>query len=204
MRALKFLSQGMLFTTCLIIFMFLRINFVFGQEEYVEPYFILNQFIASGYMGEPDNIELLESWKDTPCDTTDSDSFCIKITYTPGYTGWAGIYWQNRANNWGDCPGEDFSEYGFNQIIFWARGEKGGEVVEFKAGDISDPNKKYKDSFRATAGRLRLTKDWKRYKISLKNKNLSSVIGGFCWVASGNANPKGLTFYLDNVQYIVR
>lgn len=174
------------------------------QQADVEPYSILNQYIASGYMGDTDNIELFEAWKDVPYDTTDNDSACVKISYTAGSQGWAGIYWQNRANNWGDYPGEDFSGSGYTAITFWARGEKGNEVVEFKAGDTNDPNKPHKDSFRATAGRVTLSKQWKKYRISLLNKNLSSVIGGFCWVASGNANPRGLTFYLDSVQYVGR
>lgn len=174
------------------------------QQANAEPYSVLNQYIASGYMGDTDNIELFEAWKDVPHDTTDNDSFCVKISYTPGPKGWAGIYWQNRADNWCNYPGDDFSAFGYTAITFWARGERGNEVVEFKAGDISCPSKPYRDSFRATAGRITLSRQWRRYRISLLNKDLSSVIGGFCWTAGGNANPRGLTFYLDNVQYVVR
>lgn len=174
------------------------------QQARAEPYSILTQFVASGYMGDTDNIKLFEAWKDVPYDTTDTDSSCVKISYTPASKGWAGIYWQNRANNWGNDPGEDFSVFRYTEITFWARGETGNEIVEFKAGDINDTTLAHRDSFRATAGRIKLSRQWKQYKISLLNKSLTSVIGGFCWVASGTANPRGLTFYLDNVQYVVK
>ncbi len=175
-------------------------QFSFSQE--LSPSVdILLEFIASGYMGDTRNIELYESWKDIPCDTTDADSFCVKITYKPGDLGWAGIYWQNSPNNWGSEPGNNYSTHGFNQIEFWAKGENGGELVEFKAGGTRDLNLQYRDSFTATLGRKRLTNTWTRYTISLANKDLSNVIGGFCWVASGTANTRGITFYIDKVTY---
>lgn len=197
------------FTALSTLFFFIlipQVSIVLGQEarEAAEPYLILQRFIASGFMGDTSNIRLWESWRDTPYDSTDLDSFCVKIAYTPGQVGWAGIYWQNRANNWGRFPGENFSEYGYQKIIFWARGETGRELVEFKAGDINNPNLPYRDSFRATIGRIRLSRKWQRYEIDLRNLNLSSVIGGFCWVASGSANPRGVTFYLDDIKYVVR
>jgi len=126
---------------------------------------------------------------------------CIKITYTVGPLDWAGVYWQNKSDNWGDEAGEDFSGKSFKKISFWAKGEKGGEVVEFKGGGIRNPNKTYKDSFEATTGKITLERNWKQYDISLEDKNLHTVIGLFCWVASGRSNPAALTFYLDDIQY---
>ena len=73
--------------------------------------------------------------------------------------------------------------------------------MEFKSGGISTPGKKFKDSFTATTGKLVLKKNWSRYVIDLRTKDLSSVIGGFCWVASKSGNPQGLTFYLDDMQF---
>jgi hypothetical protein len=160
---------------------------------------VLKTVVASGYMGDPE-IALYENWKDIPC-SEKSDSFCVKITYTPGNTGWGGIYWLNIPNDW--CEGRNLSSDGYNEIVFYARGERGGELVEFKAGDVICPNnKQQKDSFRATLGNIRLTQNWKKYSIDIKGKNLSNVIGIFCWVASGKANINGLTFYLDDVFYM--
>ena len=105
----------------------LNSNPCYTQEKSsdTEPYYIFRQFIASGYMGDTNNIELYEYWYDIPYDSTDLDSACIKITYSPGSVGWAGIYWQNRANNWGEYPGFDFSDSGYTELIFWAKGETG-------------------------------------------------------------------------------
>jgi hypothetical protein len=127
---------------------------------------------------------------------------CIKVKYTFGQNRWAGIYWQNRADNWGDYPGNDYSLMNIKRISFRARGETGEEVVEFKAGGINDKNKKYRDSFVSTIGRVTLTKDWKKYIINLENKDLSNVIGGFCWVASADFSTQpNITFYIDEILF---
>ena len=74
-------------------------------------------------------------------------------------------------------------------------------MVEFKAGGIHDRTKRYKDSFEVSLGRIPLTREWQQHRINLEGKDLSSVIGGFCWVASQPANPDGLTFYLDDIRF---
>jgi hypothetical protein len=142
-------------------------------------------------------VELSESWQENP----HSKPICVKVVYKPGPKGWAGIFWQNIPDNWGSQPGEDFRKAGYRRITLWARGERGNEVIEFKAGGINAPGKTHRDSFVASAGKITLEKDWKRYVIDLDGKDLSSVIGGFAWTASSSANPDGATFYLDDVSY---
>jgi hypothetical protein len=158
-------------------------------------------FVASGWMGDGEQgtkyIQLSEAWRKNPHSTPT----CIKVVYSPGPNGFAGIYWQNKPNNWGDKPGENYSQAGYRKLTFWARGESGGEVVEFKAGGIDTPGKPYKDSFEVTTGKISLDSNWHSYTIDLENADLSSVIGGFCWVAARSASPKGLTFYIDDVYY---
>jgi hypothetical protein len=161
-------------------------------------------FTASGLMGDAAAkkgttfVQLLEDWREN----CHSPPVCIKILYTPGHEKkWAGVYWQNKADNWGDLPGEDFSKSGYKRVTFSARGEKGVEIVEFKAGGINTPGKSNRDSFEVSTGKIYLEKDWKQYSIDLHGKNLSSVIGGFSWVASQSANPNGLAFYLDDIRY---
>ena len=75
------------------------------------------------------------------------------------------------------------------------------EVVEFKAGGIDAPRTEHKDSFVATTSGVTLGKEWKQYTLNLASQDLTSVIGGFCWIAWGHANPDGLTFYLDDIRY---
>lgn len=128
----------------------------------------------------------------------DTDSFYTKVSYQAGSTGWAGVYWQAPPDNWGDVPGNRIT--GASRITFWAAGEMGGEIVEFKAGGI-DAGKRHMDSFQVGLGNVVLTGDWKKYEISLLGQDLSSVIGAFAWVATRDANPNGLTFYLDAIRY---
>jgi hypothetical protein len=156
------------------------------------------EFSASGKMGDTDNIEVFSADSEDPY----SPPNCFKFRYKPGKLGWAGIYWLNLPNNWGDRPSNNFSEYNYTKIVFWAKGEIGGEIIEFKAGNLMD--KQFKDSFSARTEKKRtvLTDKWTRYEIDLTGQNLSSVIGGFVWVVSASDNPKGVTFYLDDIKFV--
>ncbi len=163
---------------------------------------IIKYFTPSGLMGDaeasPESVELDEWYRDE-----NAMDFCIQVSYNPPTNGrgWAGIYWQNEPDNWGDNKGENFSKKKYKEVTFSARGEVGTEIVEFKAGGINFDNKTYKDSFEVSTGKVLLGKDWKRYSLSLADKNLESVIGGFCWVTSQSSNPDGLTFYLASIRY---
>jgi hypothetical protein len=126
----------------------------------------------------------------------------IKITYTFGPQRFAGIWWQNQPNNWGDSAGNNYSARGFRRVSFWARGATGAEVVEFKTGGINSPGKRYRDRFDVSTGKVSLTTKWTQYRIELPaNADLGGVIGAFCWVAAAadNTGPR-MTFYLDDLR----
>ncbi len=112
--------------------------------------------------------------------------------------GWMGIYWQNPANNWGTVDaGFDLAKAA--KFTFWARGADGGErIEEFKMGGIMG---EFSDSDGAGIGPVVLTKDWTQYTIDLAGKDLSYIIGGFCWATNADANPEGAVFYLDEIKY---
>lgn len=155
-----------------------------------------NNYIPSGWMGDYGAIKVDPAWKNEP----HSGKSCIKWTYTgeiPQGAGWAGVYWQNPANNWGRVDG-GFNLSGAKKLTFWARGEKGGEIVEFKMGGI---NGEFADSDSNSTGRVELTKEWKQYSIDLAGLDLSYISGGFVWVASKIDNPDGFVFYLDDIRY---
>ena len=156
------------------------------------------EFFATGYMGDIDKIEMFSAHKDKP----HTPPLCFMIRCIPDSLGWAGVYWQNTPDNWGENKGDDFSNKNYNKIVFWAKGETGAEIIEFKSGGIN--KKQYKDSFLATTSprRIPLTVNWVRYEIILAGKDLSSVIGGFAWVASINDNPNGVTLYLDDIKFV--
>ena len=156
-----------------------------------------NHFIASGWMGDSSDIRYEGVNREDPYlgDT------CIKITYNNKATQgsrWAGIYWQNPANNWGNVDG-GFDLSKATKVTFWAKGAKGGErIEEFKIGGIMG---EYSDSDIASIGPVILNKEWTQYTIDLKGKDLSYIIGGFCWATNLDANPDGATFYLDEIKY---
>ena len=92
----------------LSILIFLVILFpknVTAQEELqTQNLDILKTIVASGLMGDYNNISINENWIDIPCSEL-SDSFCVRIDYTPGNAGFGGIYWLNleaihMKNSW--------------------------------------------------------------------------------------------------------
>ena len=165
------------------------------------PFEVSTLYTASGYMGDGRvknkfvRMKPVSGEKPRP---GASGSVHYKVTYQPGGPdGWAGVLWQFPPDNWGDKPGQAVRSA--SKITFWAAGEKGGEIVEFKAGGNFD--RKCKDSFVAGTGNVALTKEWKQYEIDLQGRDLSSVLDAFGWVATVNANPDGLAFYLDSIRY---
>ncbi len=155
-----------------------------------------NFFCPSGWMGDVDSITFDENWK-INCH---SGLTCIRIVYLPakGTLKWAGVYWQNPPNNWGFKEGS-LDLTGARRLTFWARGEKGGEIIEkFRIGGIIGH---YPDSDVAQVSPVVLTKEWKKYSIDLMRKDLTYISGGFCWVAKLEDNPEGFTFYLDDIRY---
>lgn len=152
-------------------------------------------FAASGWMGDYQSMTLSEYCTETPAvgDT------CMKVKYdiTTSRKVWAGIYWQNPPNNWGnEDGGYDLSDA--TKLVFWARGENGGEIVNFKTGGISGS---YPDSAFVVLGTITLSKEWREYEIDLRGHDLSYISGGFVWVAKQDQNPKGCTIYLDEIRY---
>jgi hypothetical protein len=175
-----------------------------------------NSFYSSGWMGElPERVKKDSTIK-SPTDILDeastdnpfSGKTCIRISYKPSPGQWGGIYWQFPVNNWGQYPGYDFSKsLGTNAIIklkFRVRGKQGGEKAKFITGGIKDVSLPYFDSYSAISTDIRtLTSQWKLDSLVLTGRNLSMVIGGFCWVTDYNQNPQGATIYLDDIVFQV-
>jgi len=155
-----------------------------------------NHYVPSGWMGDWGDLRLIENWAEQP----HSGKTCIRIEYSAKKSqgaGWAGIYWQNPPNNWGTIKG-GYNLTGTKKLTFWAKGEKGGEITEFKMGGITG---EYPDSASASAGVIELTENWKMYTMDLTNLDLSYISGGFCWVTSYYDNPNGCVIFLDDIRY---
>ena len=138
-----------------------------------------NRFIPSGWMGDWRDISFSGGWTSNPR----SGVSCIKITYSAaGEQGnnWAGIYWQDSENNWGDKAG-GYNLTGATGLSFWARGENGGEKGEFKIGGINrfpyhDPQKPYQDSCGPlSTGIITLDTVWQEYSIDLVSPDSFAV-----------------------------
>ena len=149
-------------------------------------------FIPSGYMGNVGAIKMDPLWSVGP----HSGKTCLKVSYTAS-SKWGGVVWQNPANNWGDKPG-GWNLTGAKTLTFWARGDRGGEVVTFLFGLVGK-DKPNADTGSGKLDSVALTKQWKKYAIDLKGKNLSHIVTGFAWTLGAPGHPE--TFYLDDVKY---
>jgi hypothetical protein len=171
-------------------------------QDVVKAPFEISQggYIPSGYMGDGEQGRRYVTVRPSECDVPRpilGIPICYEVSYSPGSRGWAGVYWQWPANNWGEKPGKRV--LGATRVSFWARGIRGGEIVEFKAGGIS--GKVTHDSFESTVGSVVLSKEWQRFEIALQGRDLSNVIGAFAWVATADGNPGGAVFYIARITY---
>jgi hypothetical protein len=158
---------------------------VYGGDFSSTPY------AASGWMGNAGAIGFNDRCTDNP----HSGVACIKLDYKAA-DNWGGIAWQDPPNDWGDKDG-GHNLTGATKLTFWARGQAGGEKVDFYFGAIKPP----KPFYDTDTGKISttLTTDWKQYTIDLTGKNLTRIKIGFGWSLAGQGHP--VTFYLDNIQY---
>lgn len=159
-----------------------------------------NRFTPSGYMPTGDCLSLDDGWQ---YDVKEGRT-CVRIVYdipcSKEGRQWGGIYWQNPADNWGNRKG-GYNLTGATKLVFWAKGELGGErIEEFKIGGLG-VNQIYPDSDTASIGPVILSNEWKEYTIDVRGKDLSYISGGFAWVANVAANPYHCTFYLDHIRF---
>ncbi len=158
---------------------------IYAEDGGAQPY------VPAGYMGTTAAIKM-----DPACTLQPhSGKTCLKVDYTAS-DNWGGVVWQDSANDWGDKPG-GLNLTGAKQLSFWARGDKGGEVVSFVYGLLGS-DKTYSDSSTDKIEET-LTKDWKQYTIPLAGKNLSQIKTAFAWTLAANGHP--VTFYLDDIRY---
>jgi len=156
-----------------------------------------NHYIPSGWMGDYGDIKMNDQSADNPHGGTTSIQFVYSAKKSQNQ-GWVGVYWLSPANNWGNKKG-GFDLTGMTKLTFWARGAKGGEVIQkVMVGGIKGT---YPDSVMVEMGPVELTNAWKQYTINLVGKDLSYVNGGFSWSTTADLNPDGATFYIDDIKF---
>lgn len=168
---------------------------VYGEEPTISM-----SFIPSGYMGDTTALKVTAIDESAPLPSGRKGKNALKVTYAPrGGAGWVGLYWQSPANNWAKIKGAGFNLSKAERLTFWTKGEKGGEkIVEFKVGGIVGP---YPDTDGASLGPVELSDQWEQYTIDLKGKDLRHIIGGFAFILRESDNPRGATFYLDEIVF---
>lgn len=149
--------------------------------------------------------------------TTHSGATAIRAAFrnTTG-RNFAGFYFLNGTLpagatapqlNFGTVPDAGVDLRGARTLTFWARGERGGERIEFFMGGVGRdpvsgaPQNPFPDSTPVVKVSAQLTQQWQQYRIALSGKDLRYVLGGFGWIASAADNPDGAVFNLDDIQY---
>ena len=149
-------------------------------------------YIPAGWMGDTKSIKV-----DPACPTDPhAGKTCLRCDFMAS-AGWGGVVWQNPPGDWGDRAG-GYDLTGARKISFWARGEAGGEVVNFEFGSIAAP-KKFHDTGKGSLPKVTLTPEWKKYEIPVTAPDLTRIKTGFIWTLASPGHP--VTFYLDDIQW---
>ena len=173
----------------------------------------LNHFTQRAIMGE--DLSLVgapdENWRENPA----GGNTCIRLTQIARERNWGGWLFLNGRMakgeapqlNKGDAPGQGMDLTGARELVFMARGEKGGETVIFFTlgyGVVGEePVVPYPDSApQRSLGNVELSTEWTEYRIGLEDADLSRSACGFGFVMSGDDNREGETvFYLDEIRF---
>jgi len=157
-------------------------------EDLKVPTEITENFVPTRW-GETDRIDVNLDFK-AEHRPADDDGVCIRITYRPHEQHWGAVYWQTKKELGVRKPVR-FPAH--SRIAFWARGETGEEVVEFRMP--ADPSSEL-----LTHGELaHLGTQWKHYELEIGERAGKPVTGvfGVRWKCVTDQNKRGLTFYLD-------
>jgi len=151
-----------------------------------------NPWAPSGWMGDVNSLKVVLDSSEQPY----RGKTCLQARLEPNVS-WAGVAWQDPPNDWGSKPG-GYNLSGAKQLSFWARGRFGGEKISFGVGLLKS-DILYPDSDIATLENVKLTKNWKHYRINLQGKDLTRVKTPFWWSTTGSHN--SVVFYLDDVRF---
>jgi hypothetical protein len=185
-----------------------------------------NRLHARGQLPDQNSdVTINGSWANNP----HSGATAIRCSYSPRSNDFGGFYFMNgilvdRAPvpYFGgpvvpgtsvavtNSTGLDLSDA--SALSFWARGQMGGEKVEFFFGGVGRDavtgkpltNTPFPDStarFPKVGKIYKLTTNWQKFTINLSRLNRTNIMGGFGWVASATNNPTGVVFFLDDIQF---
>lgn len=139
---------------------------------------------------------------------------CEQITISGDWSGWLFLngYLPEGESvphlNDGSADGQGLDLTGARELRFAARGENGGETVEFFTagfgydGVTGERTVKYPDSTRkCSLGSVALSREWQEYSIPLDDADLSYIVCGFGYVMNNKGGSGDYIFYLDDIRF---
>ena len=195
------------------------------MDEYHDKFWVYydnssagDHFHARGKMGDDlDAVSQCGAWTDDKY--SGATSTRSEFRNTTG-ANWGGFYFMNGVLpagatepicNWGDYKNAGVDLSGATTLKFWAKGEHGGEKIEFFVAGVGQhaitghPIAPYPDSserYPPVGTTYTLTNQWQEFPISVSQlEDFSYVLGGFGWTANALNNPNGAVFYLDEMYY---
>ncbi len=176
-----------------------------------------NHFTQKAKMSGVDDrlvMDMDENWRDNP----HSGESCIRCQQVVSAADWGGWLFLNgwlaegetvpRLND-GKADGQGLDLSGAQALSFWARGERGGESVEFFTcgfgydGEWGNRIAPFPDSAgKHTRGYIELEDEWREYTIDLTDADMSYIVCGFGYVLAGGKSTLGdNVFYLDDIRF---
>ncbi len=130
-------------------------------------------------------------------------SITIEYPYSQNGIGEATLIWRYPDGNKGDTDGR--SLVGARRLVFSAKGENGGENVQFAVGSFTRDTAFIKEttdlSTDGSQERLNLTSDWKEYEIRLAG-DLTNIRAGLgCTIFRPAGDTSTITVYLKDIYY---
>jgi hypothetical protein len=171
-----------------------------GQIRTPMPFYVYQDgfvgmpWAPSGWMGTTEALTLDGEHRDKPHE----GEACIEMRFVGEHGTWVGVAWQHPANDWGEQEG-GYDLSGAKYLEVWARGKYSTEKISIGVGLLGN-DKAYPDSAKTSVEDIRLTREWKRYRIRLKKLDLSSIKTGFVVTLAGKGSP--VTVYLDSIRFV--
>ena len=176
-----------------------------------------NHFTQKAKMAGLDDslvMDMDENWRDDPREG-DSCIRCRQVTFPGDWGGWLFLNgWLAEGEtvprlNDGKADGQGLDLTGARSLTFWARGERGGEKVEFFTcgfgydGQWGTKIAPYADSTgKHSAGWIELEDGWREYIIDLTGEDMGYIVCGFGYVLSGEkSGAADNVFYLDDIRF---
>ncbi len=131
-------------------------------------------------------------------DPDDNCEFCFRIEYIPSEMDHAGaVLKANKKFDLGDAE----------RMVFFAKGEGGGEEVTFSAAGkhtdkVAGIASEKELMFAFKSEKIKLEKEWQRYEIDLSNADLKDITHGFGFdVAKSKVAGKSVVILIKGITY---